>query len=88
MRYRPGDFFAAHADGDRGLAVSSTSPRPTGDPETVASSFSKADGSISRFPPRFNSALVFPYRTRTTHWVAPVSRQGGLRYTIAVDYAD
>jgi hypothetical protein len=88
MRYRPGDFFARHSDGDMSMALLLyfTSPEwKHGDGGELC--YEDEEGRLSIFPPIFNSAIAFPYHGRTTHWVNPVQPTAGLRYTISVDYA-
>jgi 2OG-Fe(II) oxygenase superfamily len=89
VRYRPGDFFAPHFDGDAGIALLMYFTRPAwrdGDGGTFA--YEDETGHVTEYAPSFNTALIFPYRANTRHWVCPVADQAGLRYTISADYAD
>jgi 2OG-Fe(II) oxygenase superfamily len=88
IRYRPGDFFAPHTDGDTGIAILLYLTRPAWLPGHGGSLvYEDETRTVAEFPPVFNSALVFPYRAATTHWVAQLAPSAGLRYTISADYA-
>ena len=88
VRYRPGDFFAPHSDGDEGIALLIYLTRPAWLPGHGGRLvYEDEAGTVAEFPPAFNSALVFPYRAGTTHWVSELVPGAGLRYTICADYA-
>jgi hypothetical protein len=89
VRYGPGDFFAPHSDGDAGIALLLYFTRPDwreGDGGMFV--YEDEAGCLTEYAPHFNSALVFPYRVDSRHWVCPVADDAGLRYTIAADYAE
>ncbi len=89
IRYSPGDFFGPHFDGEGGLGVLVylTTPTWSGGNGGVFV-YEDETGAHHELSPEYNTAVVFPYRARTTHWVTPVATGAGLRYTIAADYAD
>ncbi len=88
VRYRPGDFFAAHSDGDEGIALLFYLTRPAWQPGQGGSLiYEDETGKATEFPPLFNSAVLFPYRARASHWVSELAPDAGLRYTICADYA-
>jgi len=86
-RYGPGDFFAAHTDGSSGMGVLIYLTDPPWQEGDGGCFVYESPSGTSRFPPRFNSALVFPYQDDAPHHVEPVSPTGSIRYTLGCDYA-
>jgi len=86
-RYGPGDFFSPHSDGNTGVGLLLYLTNPDWRSGDGGRFVYESEGTEARkFIPRFNSALVFPYRERAMHWVERMTPQAGIRYTLCFDY--
>jgi hypothetical protein len=86
-RYGPGDFFGPHTDGDSGLGLLIYFTVPPWKERDGGCFVYEDPGGRRLYPPRFNSALLFPYCLDAPHHVEPVAAEGAVRYTLACDYA-
>lgn len=87
-RYRAGDFFSSHCDGDRGLGVLihfTEPPWREGDGGRLI--YEPSTGDELCLPPLFNSAVFLPYSLKATHRVEPVAHRAATRYTLSCDFA-
>jgi hypothetical protein len=86
-RYGPGDFFSAHTDGGQGMGVLFYLTQPPWQEGDGGRFVYESTDATRKYAPRFNSALLFPYREDALHHVEPVSPDGSIRYTLGCDYA-
>jgi 2OG-Fe(II) oxygenase superfamily len=86
-RYGPGDFFSPHTDGGRGMGVLVYLTQPPWQEGDGGRFIYESADTTQKYAPRFNSALLFPYREDASHHVEPVSPSGSIRYTLGCDYA-
>jgi hypothetical protein len=86
-RYGQGHSFGPHTDGDTGLGILFYLTYPPWREGDGGRFVYEAPDRTRRYPPRFNSALLFPYRDNAPHHVEPVAPGGSIRYTLGCDYA-